>query len=121
MHAAYDGHARDMEVGLAGCRPRATVATRRNTAECLQMRTLDPPKKGNSQLKDIQQQLSVSRLASSAKFTRTIDQGASPGEDSKNGIAHSSPVRMTCSEYSGWHSGEHKLCRLLPEAPGESF
>ena len=45
MHAAYDGHARDMEVGLAGCRPRATVATRRNTAECLQMRTLDLPRK----------------------------------------------------------------------------
>ena len=45
MHAAYDGHARDMEVGLAGCRPRATVATRRNTAECLQMRTLDFPRK----------------------------------------------------------------------------
>ena len=65
-----------------------------------------PPQTLNSQLKDIQQQLSVSRLASSAKFTRTIDQGASPGEDSKNGIAQSSPVRLTCSEYAGWHSGK---------------
>ena len=45
IHATYDGPATDKEVELAGRRPRATVASRRNTAECLQMRTLDPPRK----------------------------------------------------------------------------
>ena len=96
IHATYDGPATDKEVGLAGRRPRATVASRRHTAECLQIRPLDPPKKGTSQLKDIQKQLSVSRLARSAKFTGTLDQGVSPGEDSINGTAQSSPVRLTC-------------------------
>ena len=96
IHATYDGPATDKEVGRAGRRPRATVASRRNTAECLQIRPLDPPKKGTSQLKDIQKQLSVSRLARSAKFTGTLDQGVSPGEDSINGTAQSSPVRLTC-------------------------